>query len=47
MSYNTCTGEEDDRAKVIQEIREVPIPNTDPVYGHHGPLLEIWNGKKS
>ncbi|WP_405171023.1 hypothetical protein MHI12_29080 [Paenibacillus sp. FSL H8-0280] len=46
MSYNTRTGEEDDRAKALQEIRKVPIPDTDPVYGQHGPLLEIWNGKK-
>lgn len=47
MSYNTRTGEEDDRAKALQEIRKVPIPVTDPVYGQHGPLLEMWNGKKS
>ncbi|MNW64285.1 hypothetical protein D3C74_425570 [compost metagenome] len=46
MSYNTRTGEENDRAKALQEIREVPIPDTDPVYGQDGPLMEIWSGKK-
>lgn len=46
MSYNTRTGEENDRAKALQEIQEVPIPDTDPVYGQDGPLMEIWSGKK-
>lgn len=43
MSYNTRTGEPGERPKVLREIQEVPIPETDPVYGQEGPLLELWN----
>lgn len=42
MSYNTRTGEQRERPKVLQEIQEVPIPDTDPVYGLAGPLTKLW-----
>ena len=31
-----------DRAQAIKEIRHVPVPETDPVYGEEGPLLHKW-----
>ncbi|MFC9710804.1 cupin domain-containing protein [Paenibacillus sp. NPDC056933] len=47
MSYNTRTGEPGERPKVLREIQDVPIPDTDPVYGKEGPLLELWNQNKT
>lgn len=43
MSYNTRTGVQGERPKVLQEIEEVPIPDTDPVYGIDGPLTKLWS----
>jgi uncharacterized protein YjlB len=42
MDYNLRTGEEGERPQVLQEINNVPIPITDPVYGAQGPLTEHW-----
>ncbi|WP_053368491.1 cupin domain-containing protein [Bacillus sp. FJAT-27245] len=30
------------RAQALQEIRNVPVPEKDPVYGDTGPLLRKW-----
>lgn len=30
------------RAQAISQIKNVPVPDTDPVYGESGPLLEKW-----
>ena len=30
------------RPEVLQEIQEVPVPGTDPVYGEGGPLTKLW-----
>lgn len=32
----------DDFAAALPEIREVPLPERDPVYGEAGPLLRLW-----
>ncbi|OMF88404.1 cupin domain-containing protein [Paenibacillus sp. FSL R7-0273] len=40
--YNTRLAEPDDLAAALQEIAEVPLPDSDPVYGKAGPLLEAW-----
>ncbi|MEK4438690.1 hypothetical protein [Paenibacillus sp. FSL K6-2862] len=45
-SYNTRTGDPRERPEVLREIGNVPIPETDPVYGNEGPLLELWNKGK-
>ncbi|WP_416293350.1 cupin domain-containing protein [Paenibacillus illinoisensis] len=45
-SYNTRTGDPAERPEVLREIQGVPIPDTDPVYGNEGPLLELWNKGK-
>ncbi|WP_160308922.1 hypothetical protein [Paenibacillus sp. DMB20] len=31
-----------DRAQSIHEIRNVPVPGTDPVYGNEGLLFYKW-----
>ena len=42
MDYNTRYGKESERPEVIEEIKRVPIPKTDPLTGKEGPLLKEW-----
>ncbi|WP_054956844.1 cupin domain-containing protein [Paenibacillus dakarensis] len=42
MDYNTRRGEPSDRPKALEEIRHVPLPLSDPVYGTDGPLIRKW-----
>lgn len=35
-------GEAEERPQVLENIHQVPLPTTDPVYGNRGPLLECW-----
>ena len=35
-------GKPGERPLTDQNIRSVPFPKTDPVFGEHGTLLEIW-----
>jgi uncharacterized protein YjlB len=30
------------RANALSQVRNVPVPTTDPVFGENGPLLEKW-----
>jgi uncharacterized protein YjlB len=29
-------------AGTVEAIPHVPLPNTDPLYGAHGPLTSLW-----
>ncbi len=42
MSYNTRTGKPEEQEQSRKEIAHVPIPDTDPVYGEDGPLVQHW-----
>ncbi|MFC5652203.1 hypothetical protein ACFPYJ_24410 [Paenibacillus solisilvae] len=42
MDYNLRTGKEGERPAVLEEIKSVPLPDRDPVYGRNGPLAELW-----
>ncbi|MCM3135642.1 cupin domain-containing protein [Paenibacillus polysaccharolyticus] len=46
MRYNTRTGKPGERPEVLQEILEVPVPGTDPVYGEGGPLTWLWINRR-
>jgi uncharacterized protein YjlB len=37
-----CYGEQGERPKAGERIARVPIPDTDPVHGALGPLMEHW-----
>jgi uncharacterized protein YjlB len=37
-SYDLRTGEEGERPEVLENIRNVPLPEADPLYGPGGPL---------
>jgi uncharacterized protein YjlB len=40
--YDLCRGSKGEHAKALASIPEVPLPDTDPVYGQQGPLLRLW-----
>ncbi|AJY74662.1 cupin domain-containing protein [Paenibacillus beijingensis] len=42
MDYNLNTGAAGERPRALEEIARVPLPETDPLYGEDGPLLNIW-----
>ena len=43
-NYDLRTGEEGERPGVLENIRGVPLPDTDPLFGEEGPLLGRWSG---
>ena len=42
-SYDLRTGEEGERPEVLENIRNVPLPGSDPLHGPQGPLVELWS----
>lgn len=42
--WDLCRGDPGERPQVLQNIAQVPLPATDPVFGAQGPLLEQWSG---
>ncbi len=42
-SYDLCTGEEGERPEVLENIRAVPLPRADPLFGEGGALLRRWS----
>jgi uncharacterized protein YjlB len=42
-SYDLRTGEEGERPEVLENIRDVPLPKSDPLFGEKGPLTQRWS----
>jgi uncharacterized protein YjlB len=42
-SYDLRTGEEGERLRFLENIRNVPLPEADPLFGSGGPLLDRWS----
>jgi uncharacterized protein YjlB len=42
QTWDLRTGEPGERPHVLDNIRAVPLPRTDPVEGPNGPLLTLW-----
>jgi uncharacterized protein YjlB len=42
--YDLCRGSKAEHARAVESIPKVPLPDSDPVYGKDGPLLELWRG---
>ena len=40
--WDLCTGRPGERPRVLDNIRRVPLPTTDPVFDADGPLLRLW-----
>jgi uncharacterized protein YjlB len=45
--YDLRTGEEGERPEVLENIRNVPLPVADPLFGEGGPLLQRWSEEYS
>lgn len=43
IDYNTKYGKADERPGVLHDINQVGKPETDPLYGTNGPLLDLWD----
>jgi uncharacterized protein YjlB len=43
QDWDLCTGDPHERPDVLDNIRRVPLPKTDPVHGGQGALLQIWH----
>ena len=42
QTWDLCRGEPGERPQVLENIRRVPLPKTDPVQGADGVLLDVW-----
>jgi len=40
--YDLCLGSKAEYAKAVAAIPEVPLPDTDPVFGVHGAIQRLW-----
>jgi uncharacterized protein YjlB len=40
--FNICRGSKAEHAKALKSIAKVPMPDSDPVRGKHGPLMRLW-----
>jgi uncharacterized protein YjlB len=43
MDYNTLRGNTGEKLKALEDIKQVPLPTHDPIFGTAGPLLTLWN----
>jgi len=43
QQYDIKKGDKDDRPKADENIKRVPLPQSDPVYGIDGPLIKNWS----
>ncbi|MFP8489588.1 cupin domain-containing protein [Gracilimonas sp. Q87] len=41
-SYDLCTGKKSERPQVLENIKNVPLPEQDPVTGEKEPLYKYW-----
>lgn len=44
MDWDLRRGDPAEREEVLANIRAVPLPEADPVFGADGPLVERWRG---
>lgn len=42
QSWDLLTGKPEERPRALKNIRSVPLPAADPVFGEDGPLLGPW-----
>lgn len=40
--FDLCRGSKAEHDKALKSIPKVPMPDSDPIYGKHGPLLTLW-----
>jgi len=42
QTWDLCRGTAAERATALANIRRVPLPATDPIFGMAGPLAKLW-----
>ena len=42
QQWDLCRGAPGERPRVLENIQRVPLPQTDPVFGHAGPVFTFW-----
>nr|HRJ44934.1 hypothetical protein [Caldilineaceae bacterium] len=42
QTWDLCRGTTAERATALANIRRVPLPDTDPLFGETGLLVELW-----
>ena len=42
QKWDMCYGKSGERPRADQNIARVPLPQSDPIYGADGPLMEFW-----
>ena len=49
MRWDLHRGDPDEHDELLSNIIRVPVPETDPVFGEAGPLIELWgaHGRRS
>ena len=47
MDYNMKYGKPGERPEVLEDIKRVPLPNEDPIFGGDGPLIKKWNNPEA
>ncbi|WP_080873490.1 cupin domain-containing protein [Oceanobacillus timonensis] len=45
--YDFCYGKAEERPANVTNIKNVPLPDTDPLFGKNGPLFSYWRNDKS
>ena len=40
--FDLCRGSKAEREKALVTIPNVPLPESDPIYGEDGPLMALW-----
>lgn len=43
--YDLCRGLGREHAQALRNIPQVPLPNSDPLYGVDGPLMTLWRNQ--
>lgn len=42
QNFDMNYGKADERPRADENIAQVPLPDTDPLYGNEGPLMKYW-----
>lgn len=40
--FDLCRGSKAEHKKALKSIPDVPLPDSDPVFGKNGPMLRLW-----